>query len=609
MTTCTKTIQRFILFLLILLFVVGCREPDSQPAVTTAQYPVETTASVPVTIGKPEPTPTTAVCTPLLADMTLDIQYESDLHGTIKVTGLQSSETPIVLITGDSVTGSYREESTAVQEVGADGRFQHTFNFRSWPSVEGYTFKGQLIHQRGVACFDLEIPQTDEAGEAGRTINGRLVAAEDETQSIPGVLLRLEAEGQPVAQTNGNGRFTIQNAPLTALRLYTQRLDYAIPAGTETALDLGDVPYPPLQSLILAPADYPPRPIPYWIEEGDFWLAHMPEGQLFAFAPLSPPYAADIDIDECRYIWDESGQRFIDPCSGDEWEIDGRLNLEHSPELWSKRDLDQYGIHAIEDVISVQFSPLISGLLVDEPPLAVDAQNGITITAVNANFSPESAIIDTLILVDPLWQMDPTTFPPQQALTYFTMPDSLIDDQGRSTAPTSREGEPAVYDSSTSAFRQLMHNRWRPIAADADTVTATLTIELLNLTRQINVPLDWDAHQVGDVWDVDVPLEIGYTEAKIQQIEWLEPSPNVGDDGSARLRLTVTDASPDDIHLYCLYLETSALDERTCPNFEFEGELTYMVDVQPGEPVTLHLLAALALERPFTLVLDVVSSE
>ena len=99
---------------------------------------------------------------------------------------------------------------------------------------------------------------------------------------------------------------------------------------------------------------------------------------------------------------------------------------------------------------------------------------------------------------------------------------------------------------------------------------------------------------------MDVPVEIGYAGAKIQQIEWLETLP----DGSARLDLAVTDASPDDIRLYCLYLETSALDERTCPNFEFEGELTYTVDVQPGEPVALYLLAALTLERPFTLVLD-----
>jgi hypothetical protein len=78
----------------------------------------------------------------------------------IEVTGLQPGEKPIVLIIGDGLTGSYREESTTFQEVGADGRFQHTFDFRSWPSVEGYVFKGQLIHQHGVACFDIELPPT-----------------------------------------------------------------------------------------------------------------------------------------------------------------------------------------------------------------------------------------------------------------------------------------------------------------------------------------------------------------------------------------------------------------------------------------------------------------
>ncbi len=269
--------------------------------------------------------------------------------------------------------------------------------------------------------------------------------------------------------------------------------------------------------------------------------------------------------------------------------------------------LDQYGIHAIEDVTFVQFSPLVPGLLVDEPPLAIDAQNGITITAVTANFSPESTTIDTLILVDPLWQMDPTAYPPQQALTSFTIPDSLIDDQGRSTAPTSREGEPAVYDSSTSAFRQLMHNRWRPLAADADVVTATLTIELLNLYRKLSLPLDWDNHQVGEVWDVDVPLEIGYAGVHVQQIEWMETLTDEDGDGAARLRLTITDASPDDIRLSCLHLDASKPEERTCPNFE--DELIYTVDVRPGEPVVLHLWAALELKRPFSLVLDAVISK
>ncbi len=340
------TTKLFVLMLMLTaVLLTACETAEDRP-VKSRRYRwafLDLAASLAVTevavkIVTPEPTPTTAVCTPLPADMTIHTQYESDLHGMIEVTGLQPGEKPIIIINGDAPTGNYREESTTVQEVGADGRFQHTFDFRSWPSVDGYTFTGQLIHQRGVACFDMEIPLVDEAGEAGRTINGRLVAAEDENQPLPGVLLRLEPDGQPVAQTDGNGRFTIQNAPLTALRLYAQRLDYAIPAGTETILDLGDVAYPPLQSLMLLPDDYPPSATPYWIEEGDFWLAHMPEGQLFAFAPLSPPYAEEIEVDECRYTWDESAQRFIDPCSGDEWELDGRLNLEQSTELWSKRD-------------------------------------------------------------------------------------------------------------------------------------------------------------------------------------------------------------------------------------------------------------------------------
>ncbi|MCZ7671807.1 MAG: hypothetical protein M5U34_34095 [Chloroflexi bacterium] len=145
----------------------------------------------------------------------------------------------------------------------------------------------------------------------------------------------------------------------------------------------------------------------------------------------------------------------------------------------------------------------------------------------------------------------------------------------------------------------MMHNQWQPLAADARTITTTLTIELLDLSRHLELPLAWDSQQVGDAWDVNVPLEIGYAEAHLTQVEWLETLP----DGSARLRLTVTDASPDDIRLYCLHLATSPLEPQTCPNFE--GEQTYTLDVPPGEPLDLHLLAALALKRPFTLVLDV----
>ncbi|MCZ7666478.1 MAG: hypothetical protein M5U34_04255 [Chloroflexi bacterium] len=229
---------------------------------------------------------------------------------------------------------------------------------------------------------------------------------------------------------------------------------------------------------------------------------------------------------------------------------------------------------------------------VNEPPLAIAAHNGITLTAVSAIYSPTATIIDTMTLVDPLWQMDPTAFPPQQALTYMTMPDSLLDDQGRSLEPTARNGEPAVFDSRTGGMRQLMHNQWQPLAPDTHTISVALTIELLDLSRRLELPLAWDSQQVGDAWDVTVPLEIGYAEAHLTQVEWLETLP----DGSARLRLTVTDASPDDIRLYCLHLATSPLEPQTCPNFE--GAQTYTLDVPPGEPLNLHLLAALALKRP-----------
>jgi hypothetical protein len=74
-------------------------------------------------------------------------------------------------------------------------------------------------------------------------------------------------------------------------------------------------------------------------------------------------------------------------------------------------------------------------------------------------------------------------------------------------------------------------------------------------------------------------------------------------DGRARLRFTVSDASPEGIDLNCLHLDTDDPWQQSCANFE--GEQTYTVTTQPGEPVALHLRAGLALVRPFQLVLPV----
>ena len=192
MITYTKSIHCFILYLLITVFVAGCRGPDSQPTVTAAQYPVGTTTSVPVIIGKPEPTPTTAVCTPLPADMALDIQYESDLHGVIEVTGLQPGEKPTLLLTGEAQAGSWRKDTQYENAVEANGRLSYRFDFRSWPSVDGYTFTGQLIHQRGVVCFDLEIPLVEPPPSLDETAVSPPALTTTQTPDTEAIIARLE---------------------------------------------------------------------------------------------------------------------------------------------------------------------------------------------------------------------------------------------------------------------------------------------------------------------------------------------------------------------------------------------------------------------------------
>ncbi len=52
---------------------------------------------------------------------------------------------------------------------------------------------------------------------------------------------------------------------------------------TAIVIDVAEMPVP------LQFADYPPSDMPYYIENGDFWLVHTAAGQLFAFVPVSPP--------------------------------------------------------------------------------------------------------------------------------------------------------------------------------------------------------------------------------------------------------------------------------------------------------------------------------
>lgn len=202
--------------------------------------------------------------------------------------------------------------------------------------------------------------------EGGRTVAGQIVQSFGDRQPIAGLKLQLEPGGEFVAETDASGQFTLNNIPFTETTVYAQHLQFVIPAGEEAHLDLGTIEYPLVHPLALHLADYPPRDTPYLVESGSFWLVHYPEGNLLAFVPVSPEYRDDVTVEACRFDWVEALGRFVDPCSGDEWELDGTLNLAHSTERWSNRDLDRYAITLQEGAFSVHPDQVITGTVKGE---------------------------------------------------------------------------------------------------------------------------------------------------------------------------------------------------------------------------------------------------
>jgi hypothetical protein len=143
----------------------------------------------------------------------------------------------------------------------------------------------------------------------------------------------------------------------------------------------------------------------------------------------------------------------------------------------------------------------------------------------------------------------------------------------------------------------MMYHQWEGVSAEASLVTATVTVDLSHLHRQIEIPIDWGRHQEGDVWVVEISIELGYATAVVRQIAWASTAP----DGRARLTFTVTSASPEDIQIYCLHLDVEDPWQNTCGNFE--GELSYTLLLQPSEPVVLQARAGINLLTPFVFTL------
>ena len=120
-----------------------------------------------------------------------------------------------------------------------------------------------------------------------------------------------------------------------------------------------------VKPITLSLNDYPPQERPYFVEQGgDFWFVNL-GSQLLAFDPRSP-YHPNLPPSEgrparCLYTWVEANGRFTDPCSGDEWELDGTLNLAESTEIWSNRNLDQYRTELAEKGIIIHLDEIIFG--------------------------------------------------------------------------------------------------------------------------------------------------------------------------------------------------------------------------------------------------------
>ncbi|MDT8307839.1 MAG: hypothetical protein RRC07_18035 [Anaerolineae bacterium] len=267
----------------------------------------------------------------------------------------------------DLVWGGYFCSIQPILTIG-DGTIELWENSAIWDDCEAM----ETIHAFKVE-METDIPATvwryaihegapaDTSHGSGRTVTGQIVQGYGDHSPVARALLQLEPGGEFVAETDTDGAFTLNNVPFAETTVYAGHLHFVIPAGEEAHLDLGTIEYPLVHPPALPLKDYPPGDTPSYVESGDFWLAHHPEGNLLAFVPVSPAYRDDVAVAACRFDWVEALGRFVDPCSGDEWALDGTLNLAHSTERWSNRDLDQYALTVGEATVTVHLDQVITG--------------------------------------------------------------------------------------------------------------------------------------------------------------------------------------------------------------------------------------------------------
>ena len=203
------------------------------------------------------------------------------------------------------------------------------------------------------------------------------------------------------------------------------------------------------EPITLSLADYPPQDIPYLVmpelAEHGLWLVNTGE-QLLAFDRRSP-YSPDLPAgeqrpDRCLYAWSEVNGRFIDPCSGDEWELDGTLNLAESTELWSNRNLDQYRVEVDGDIIYVHLDEII-----------FDEETVLEASPAPSIGTPDQPQADFEAVIEQATNLG------EQRQTFLTSQSGWFYTANEEYMPLDYEGE-GTYINSTFTTEQMLSETW-----------------------------------------------------------------------------------------------------------------------------------------------------
>lgn len=147
----TKLLTMVVLIILVVFAVSGYFIWLVAAQMAYGEVPVETTI--------PEPTATPVVCTTLPPGMSLDVIPVPTSKVEVHVEGLREGEIPIILLQLLNTPGHfYQLEERATQPVSREGIYKTVLPVSTPPFSHSTLWRVAVIHARGVACLDFEMP-------------------------------------------------------------------------------------------------------------------------------------------------------------------------------------------------------------------------------------------------------------------------------------------------------------------------------------------------------------------------------------------------------------------------------------------------------------------